>query len=61
MLAYKAKHRAVGTEAWQDVGTAIESEMTLVGQERGIPLGFRVVALNKLGKGQSSNTVAVTL
>lgn len=61
VLAYKVQGRKQGEETWTDVGTALESEITLVNQERGVGLEFRVLALNKVGEGDASNTVALVL
>ncbi len=40
---------------------AIESEITLSGQERGKEWEYRVIAVNKAGEGTPSNTVMVVL
>jgi hypothetical protein len=48
-------------ESWADVATAILTEATLVDQPKQTELEYRVVALNKAGEGQASNTVAVVL
>ena len=44
-----------------DVGMAIESEITLTNQERGKEWEYRVIAVNKSGEGQPSNTVMAVL
>jgi len=59
--AYKIQRRPAGTEPWTDVGIALETETTLVSQERGVSLEYRVIALNKVGPGDPSNTIAATL
>nr|VFJ59077.1 MAG: hypothetical protein BECKFM1743A_GA0114220_102306 [Candidatus Kentron sp. FM] len=41
--------------------TALSTEITLEDQERGKALEYRVVAVNKAGEGQGSNTVAAVL
>ena len=46
---------------WEEAATSTVTETTMVNQERGMRLGFRVVALNKSGDGMVSNTVMVTL
>ncbi len=40
---------------------AIESEITLSGQERGKEWEYRVIAVNKAGEGTPSNTVMAVL
>jgi len=45
----------------QDVATAIETESTLVEQPKDAELEHRVIAINKSGEGQPSNTVIVVL
>ncbi len=63
--AYKVQRRVVGVEPvsdrWDDVATAILSEITLVDQPERTELEYRVIALNKSGEGQASNTVMVVL
>jgi hypothetical protein len=61
VAAYKVQRRKKGDTSWADVGTAIESELTLTGQERGVEWEYRVVAVNKAGEGEPSNTVAAVL
>ena len=63
--AYKVQRRVVGVEPvsdrWEDVATAILSEITLVDQPEKTELEYRVIAVNKAGEGQASNTVMVVL
>ncbi len=66
--AYKVQRRdggVVGVEPvsdrWEDIATAILSEITLVDQPEKTELEYRVIALNKVGEGQASNTVEVVL
>jgi len=57
--AYKVQRRS--GESWADVATAIITEATLVDQPEKTQLEYRVIAVNKAGEGQASNTVAVVL
>lgn len=43
------------------VGTALETEITLNNQERGKEWAYRVVAINKAGESEPSNTVEAVL
>ena len=40
---------------------AMESEITLTGQARGKEWEYRVIAVNKAGEGEPSNTVMAVL
>jgi len=44
-----------------DVATAIESEITMTDQTRAKEFEYGVIAINKAGQGQPSNTVMVAL
>lgn len=57
--AYKVQRRS--GENWADVATAIITEATLVDQPEKQELEYRVIAVNKAGEGQASNTVMVVL
>jgi hypothetical protein len=57
--AYKVQRRSGGS--WKDIATAILSEITLVDQPEKTELEYRVIAVNKAGEGQASNTVMVVL
>nr|VFJ59514.1 MAG: Fibronectin type III domain-containing protein [Candidatus Kentron sp. DK] len=46
---------------WQLAHTAMETEATLTEQERGKTLEYRVVAVNKAGRGEGSNAVTAVL
>jgi hypothetical protein len=59
--AYKIQRRQRPEGAWQDVATAILSEITLVEQPKAVELEYRVIAINKSGEGSPSNTVMVVL
>ena len=59
--AYKVQRRNRSAGAWKTVATAILSEITLVDQPKRTGLEYRVIAVNKAGEGQASNTVEVVL
>jgi len=60
-VTYKIQRRERPSGPWADVGLAIESEITLSDQERGKEWEYRVIAVNKAGEGQPSNTVMAVL
>lgn len=59
--AYKVQRRKRDSGDWVDVGTAVESEITLNGQEPGIEYEYQVIAVNKAGDGPASNVARVVL
>ncbi|MCK4998927.1 MAG: fibronectin type III domain-containing protein [Anaerohalosphaera sp.] len=61
VAAYRIMRRERPAGPWEDVGTAVISEATLVEQPKAIELEYKVVAVNKAGEGESSNTVMVVL
>jgi hypothetical protein len=59
--AYKVMRRERPAGAWEEVATAVISEATLVEQPRGKELEYRIIAVNKAGDGEPSNTAMVVL
>jgi len=59
--SYRLEVRERPAGDWAIVGMAVESEITLSGQERAKDLEYRVIAVNKGGDSVPSNTVAVVL
>ena len=59
--AYKVMRRERPAGPWEEVATAVISEATLVEQPRGKEFEYRIVAVNKAGDGEPSNTAMVVL
>ena len=59
--AYKVERRLRDGGGWENVATAILTEATLVEQPEKQELEYRIIALNKSGEGQPSNTVSIVL
>jgi len=59
--AYKVMRRERPDGPWAEVGTAVISEATLVEQPTGKELEYRIIAINKAGEGEPSNTVMAVL
>ena len=47
--------------AWELKGIALDSEATLTSLPQGVNLEFRVIAINKAGDSEASNTVSAVL
>ncbi|VFM98896.1 MAG: Fibronectin type III domain-containing protein [Candidatus Kentron sp. G] len=63
VTAYKVvfRERGVDNDDWNNEGTSLTTELTLTGQPQGKELEYAVVAMNKAGEGEMSNTVIATL
>ena len=59
--AYKVMRRERPDGPWEDVETAVITEATLVAQPRGLELEYRIIAINKAGEGEPSNTEMVVM
>lgn len=59
--AYRVMRRERPAGAWEDVATAVITEATLVEQPRTKELEYRIIAINKAGEGEPSNTAMVVL
>ena len=59
--AYDIMRRERDGGRWEHVGTAVEPERVLTKQPKGKALEYHVIAINKAGNGQPSNTVTVVL
>ena len=58
---FKIERRELPSGTWIMVGTALESEVTLHNQERGKEWEYRIIAVNKAGESEPSNTVTAVL
>lgn len=58
---YKIQRKKKDGGGWEEVGSSVDTEHTLINQPRGIEMDYRVVAANKAGVGQPSATVTVVL
>ena len=59
--AYRVRCREFETGGWHDVAMAIDTEVLINDQKRGVELAYEVVAVNKAGAGEPSNIITVTL
>jgi len=59
--AYKIQRRSKEADAWEDVGSSVDTVQTLSNQPRGTQMDYRVLAVNKAGVGQPSASVTVVL
>ena len=59
--AYKIQQWLHSGGSWKDIATAILTEATLADQPKKTELEYHVIAVNKAGDGQPSNTVEVVL
>ena len=59
--AYKVMRRERPEGPWEEAATAVITEATLVEQPRGKEFEYRIIAVNKAGDGEPSNTVMVVL
>nr|VFJ64535.1 MAG: hypothetical protein BECKFW1821A_GA0114235_11743 [Candidatus Kentron sp. FW] len=61
VAAYRIQRREAGSGPWSLVEIAMETEARIADQARGSMLEYCVVATNKTGEGEMSNTVTVSL
>jgi hypothetical protein len=59
--AYRIQRRERAAGSWMDAGVAVDAEVTLNSQQRGIDFEYRVMAVNKAGEGKPSNIVTAVL
>ena len=58
---YRVERRQVPDGEWTMIGTALETEITLNNQGRGKEHEYRLIAVNKAGESDPSNTVSAVL
>ena len=61
VAAYKVQCSHPEDGLWKNVGTAIETQLLLNDQERGVDLHYHVIAMNRAGEALPSNIVRVVL
>ena len=61
VAAYKVQRRRREDGPWVDAGMAIDSEITLTNQDKGLEFEYHVIAVNKAGEGPPSNSVRAVL
>ena len=59
--AYTVMRRQRPDGAWLEAKTAVTTETLLLDQPRGLELEYRIIAVNKAGEGQPSNTQLMVL
>ena len=59
--AYRVQLRASRKGSWREVGSTVDTEITLHNQERGVDLEYRIVAINRAGESTPSGTAAAVL
>lgn len=59
--AYTIQRRNRDDGSWKNIATALLTEATLVEQPQKAELEYRIIAINKSGHGQPSNTVTAVL
>nr|VFJ91870.1 MAG: hypothetical protein BECKH772A_GA0070896_1003517 [Candidatus Kentron sp. H]VFJ92883.1 MAG: hypothetical protein BECKH772B_GA0070898_1003517 [Candidatus Kentron sp. H]VFJ99722.1 MAG: hypothetical protein BECKH772C_GA0070978_1003417 [Candidatus Kentron sp. H] len=58
---YRVKRREPTEDAWTLAETVMAEETTLTNEETSKTFEYRVVAMNKAGQGEVSNTVSAVL
>lgn len=61
VAAYQVMRRPRAEGAFEDVATAVIPEATLTAQPKGVELEYQIIAVNKAGQGQPTNTQMVVL
>jgi len=60
-LAYRIQRDEKSNGKWTEAGTALITEVKLTDQPRYTELRYRVIAINKAGEGEASNTIKAVL
>ena len=61
VAAYRVERRKRPDGTWAVVGMAVDTTITLTGQDGGVEWEYRVIAVNKTGEGPESNVARAVL
>lgn len=59
--AYRVQRRLHEDHDWEEAGMSIDTQTLLRGQKRGVSWHYQVIAVNKAGEGEPSNSVQAVL
>jgi hypothetical protein len=59
--AYRVQRRLHEDHDWEEAGMSVDTQTLLRGQKRGVAWYYQVIAVNKAGEGEPSNSVTVVL
>jgi hypothetical protein len=61
VAAYRVERRKRPDGIWAVVGMAVDTRITLTGQDAGVEWEYRVIAVNRTGEGPDSNVARAVL
>jgi hypothetical protein len=59
--AYRLQRRLHEEHEWEEAGMSVDTQTLLRGQKRGVEWYYRVIAVNKAGEGEPSNSIKAVL